>query len=167
MGSGCIDTHYLDLGTSWRSAVSFTPRPLYPREKAPGTHCIGGWVSPRAGLGDTKMITFLTLPRLELRPLGRPARSLSLYRLRYPRSSISSVLRYLIFIITVIKELHFEKLTYESSRPLWAYPSSLRPILIIYWSLKRAIPYKFPINTLYSPLPCVLYAPAHLSPWSN
>ena len=25
------------------------PRPLYPRER-PGTHCIGGWVGPRAGL---------------------------------------------------------------------------------------------------------------------
>jgi hypothetical protein len=28
----------------------------------------------------------LTLPGLELRPLGRPARSQSLYRLRYPGS---------------------------------------------------------------------------------
>jgi hypothetical protein len=27
-----------------------TPRPLYPREK-PGTHCIGGWVELRVGLG--------------------------------------------------------------------------------------------------------------------
>jgi hypothetical protein len=26
-----------------------TPLPLYPRER-PGTHCIGGWVGPRAGL---------------------------------------------------------------------------------------------------------------------
>jgi hypothetical protein len=32
--------------------VSFTPRPLYPRERAPGTHCIGGWVDPRAGLDN-------------------------------------------------------------------------------------------------------------------
>jgi hypothetical protein len=32
--------------------VSFTPRPLYPRERASGTHCIGGWVDPRAGLDD-------------------------------------------------------------------------------------------------------------------
>jgi hypothetical protein len=23
-----------------------------PRERAPGTHCIGGWVDPRAGLDD-------------------------------------------------------------------------------------------------------------------
>jgi hypothetical protein len=30
MGSGCIDPHFPDLGTSWRWVVSFTPRPLYP-----------------------------------------------------------------------------------------------------------------------------------------
>ena len=29
--------------------VNATPRPLYPRER-PGTHFIGGWVDPRAGL---------------------------------------------------------------------------------------------------------------------
>jgi hypothetical protein len=29
--------------------VNATPLPLYPREW-PGTHCIGGWVGPRAGL---------------------------------------------------------------------------------------------------------------------
>ena len=28
--------------------VNATLRPLYPRER-PGTHCIGGWVGPRAG----------------------------------------------------------------------------------------------------------------------
>jgi hypothetical protein len=32
--------------------VSFTPLPLYPRERTPGTHFIGGWVDPRAGLDD-------------------------------------------------------------------------------------------------------------------
>jgi hypothetical protein len=30
--------------------VSFTPRPLYPQGKSPGTPCIGGWVGPRAVL---------------------------------------------------------------------------------------------------------------------
>jgi len=29
--------------------VNATSWPLYPRER-PGTHCIGGWVGPRAGL---------------------------------------------------------------------------------------------------------------------
>jgi hypothetical protein len=31
--------------------VNATTRPLYPRER-PGTHCIGGWVGPRAGLDE-------------------------------------------------------------------------------------------------------------------
>jgi hypothetical protein len=63
---------------------SFTPRPLYPGERAPGTHWLGGWVEPRAGLDDVEESKFLTLPGLELRPIGRPARSQSLYRLHYP-----------------------------------------------------------------------------------
>jgi hypothetical protein len=35
MASGCIDTHCLVLGTSWRWVVSFTSLPLYPPEKKP------------------------------------------------------------------------------------------------------------------------------------
>jgi hypothetical protein len=34
-GSRCIDPHFLDLGTSCKGVVSFTPRPLYPRGKSP------------------------------------------------------------------------------------------------------------------------------------
>jgi hypothetical protein len=41
---------------------------------------------PRTGMEDMEEQKFLTLPRLELRPLGLPARSQSLYRLRYPGS---------------------------------------------------------------------------------
>jgi hypothetical protein len=41
-------------------------------------------VDPRAGLDDAEKRKFLTLPGLELQPLGRPARNQSLYRLRYP-----------------------------------------------------------------------------------
>jgi hypothetical protein len=52
MRGRCIDPHFLDFGTSWRWMVSFTPLPLYPRERALGTHFIGGWVDPRAGLDD-------------------------------------------------------------------------------------------------------------------
>jgi hypothetical protein len=81
-GSGCIDPRFLDLGTSWRWVVSFTPRPLYPRERAPGTHWIRGWVNPRAGLDHMEKCKFFTPPGFELQPLGRPARSQSLYRLR-------------------------------------------------------------------------------------
>jgi hypothetical protein len=42
------------------------PLPLYPRERAPGTHFIVGWVDPRAGLDDMEKWKFLTLPGLEL-----------------------------------------------------------------------------------------------------
>jgi hypothetical protein len=55
-------------------------------DRAHGTHCIGGWAGPRAGLDDMKEWKFLPPPGLELQPLGRPARSQSLYRLRYPDS---------------------------------------------------------------------------------
>jgi hypothetical protein len=40
-------------------------------------------MDPRAGLDDVEKRKLLTLPGLELRTLGRPARSQSLYRLRY------------------------------------------------------------------------------------
>jgi hypothetical protein len=55
-------------------------------ERAPGTLWIGRWVNPTAGLDDVEKKKFLTVPGLELRPLGRPARIQSLYRLRYPDS---------------------------------------------------------------------------------
>jgi hypothetical protein len=55
-----------------------------PQKKEPlGTLRIGGWVSRRSGLDDVKKSRFLTLPGLELLPLGRPARNQSLYRLQY------------------------------------------------------------------------------------
>jgi hypothetical protein len=43
-------------------------------------------VGPRASLDDVEKRKFLTLPGLELRPLGRPARSQSVYRLCYTGS---------------------------------------------------------------------------------
>jgi hypothetical protein len=48
-------------------------------------------MDPGAGLEDTEKIKFLTLPGLELRPLGHPAHSQSLYRLRYPSSHITYI----------------------------------------------------------------------------
>jgi len=44
-GSGGIASWILNLGTTWRRVVSFTPR-----ERDIGTHGIGGWVDPRDGL---------------------------------------------------------------------------------------------------------------------
>jgi hypothetical protein len=66
--------------------VSFTPRPLYPRKKGPRTHWIGGWVDLRTGLDDVEKRKFFLRSGLELRLLGCPARSQSLYRVRYPGS---------------------------------------------------------------------------------
>jgi hypothetical protein len=66
------------VGGEW--SVS-RPGRFTPEERDPSTHWIGGWVDPRAGLDDVEKRKFLTLPGLELRPLGRPARSQSLYRL--------------------------------------------------------------------------------------
>jgi hypothetical protein len=40
----------LNLDTRWRWVASFTPRKLHPRKIITGTHWIGGWVGPRAGL---------------------------------------------------------------------------------------------------------------------
>jgi hypothetical protein len=37
-----------------------------PREGAPGTHWIGGWVGPRTDLDDMEKKKLLTLPVLEL-----------------------------------------------------------------------------------------------------
>jgi hypothetical protein len=51
-----------------------------PGERAPVTHWIGGWVGPKAGLDDVEKRKFLTLPGLELQPIGLPARSQSLQR---------------------------------------------------------------------------------------
>jgi hypothetical protein len=71
------------VGGEW---LASRPGRFTPGERAPGTHWIGGWVKPRAGLDDVEKRKFLTLPGLELRPLGRPARRQSLYRLRNPGS---------------------------------------------------------------------------------
>jgi hypothetical protein len=59
--------------------VNATPRPLYPWER-PGTHCIGGWLGPRAGLDRCGK----SRSPIGIRSRDRPASSESLYRLSYP-----------------------------------------------------------------------------------
>jgi hypothetical protein len=51
---------------------------------ADGAYGTGGWLGPRASLDDVENRKFLTLPAIELRSLGRPARSQSLHLLSYP-----------------------------------------------------------------------------------
>jgi hypothetical protein len=69
------------VGGEWSASL---PGRFTLGETASGTHWIGDWVDPTAGLEEIEKWKFLTLPGLELRTLGRPARSQSLYRLRYP-----------------------------------------------------------------------------------
>jgi hypothetical protein len=47
-------------------------------------------VGSRTGRDDVEKRKFLTLPGLELRPLGRPVRIQSLYRLCYPGSLVDT-----------------------------------------------------------------------------
>jgi hypothetical protein len=87
MGCTRIDPHFLDLGTSWRWVVNFTPRPLYPRGKCawyPLYRRLGGPQRCSGRHGEDKI---LSPPGLELRLLCPPARSKSLYRLSYRGSS--------------------------------------------------------------------------------
>jgi hypothetical protein len=74
----------LDLGTSWRWVVSFTPWPLYPRGNIPGTNWTVGWVGPRIDRdvgGGEKSCPYRDS---NSHPLGRPARGPSLFWLHCP-----------------------------------------------------------------------------------
>jgi hypothetical protein len=72
-----FSTSALDEG-EW--SASRPGRAFTPVESTPGTHCTGGWVGPRAGL-DTQVggKILLSLPGIESRSPGRPARSQTLY----------------------------------------------------------------------------------------
>jgi hypothetical protein len=84
MGSGDIAPPFLTSALVGREWSASRPCRFNPGVIALGTHWIGGWVDPRVGLDDVEKRKFLSLSGLELRTLGRPARSQSLYRLRYP-----------------------------------------------------------------------------------
>ena len=73
------------VGTRWGWVVSTTPRPPCPRER-PGTHCIGDWVGPRAGVDR-----YGKFAHTGIRSPDLPAHSKSLHRLRYLGSQSSSL----------------------------------------------------------------------------
>jgi hypothetical protein len=79
------------VGGEWPAS---RPGRFTPAERDPDTQWKEGWVNPRAGLDDVEERKFLTLPGLELRPLGRPARRQSLYRLSYRGSYLFCELWY-------------------------------------------------------------------------
>jgi hypothetical protein len=74
------------------------PGRFTPRERAPGTHWLRGWVVPRAGLDAVEYRKISCLCR-ESNP-GCPACSPSLYRLSYPGSAWRRFLMKLLFHLT-------------------------------------------------------------------
>jgi hypothetical protein len=78
------------LGGGERSASS--PGRFTPWERALGTHCIVGWVDPRAGLEGVEKRKFWTLLGLELQ----------LVVSRYTDYAIQALILYIIIIIIII-----------------------------------------------------------------
>jgi hypothetical protein len=82
-------------------------------------------VGLRTGLDDMEKRKFLTLPGLELRPLGRPGRSQSLYRLR---SSIYIYTHIFMSIWDTVNELR--KIFKCSVRPV-AHAVNEEPYIVV------------------------------------
>jgi hypothetical protein len=81
IGEWSYRSSILDLvldGGEWPAS---RPGRFTPWERAPGTHCIGGWVGLRTSLDDVDKRNISPLPGLDLLPFGHPARNLILYRL--------------------------------------------------------------------------------------
>jgi hypothetical protein len=66
------------VGGEWSAS---RPGCFTPEQRAPAVHWIEGWVGAETSLDDIARRKILPLRGLELRPLGRPARSQSLYLL--------------------------------------------------------------------------------------
>jgi hypothetical protein len=115
-GYGGVDVEihvFLTLALAGSEWLASRPYRFTPGERAPGNHWIGGWVGPRDGLDDVEKRKFLNLPGLERRPLGCPARSQSLYRLRYPGSLYLPyfILYVILQGIILFGEAHFDRST--------------------------------------------------------
>jgi hypothetical protein len=81
MGSGCIDPHFLDLGTSWRWVDKFTPRPLYPRGKNPRyplDRRLGGPQSRSGRFGEEKIFDPTVKVKLSLQQVVKAHRGVRL-----------------------------------------------------------------------------------------
>jgi hypothetical protein len=88
-------------------------------------------VGTRGGLDAVEKRKFLTLPGLELRPLDRPARSQSLYRLRCPGSNklrVPNLISKKLLEPNYISSIHYTstEMTHfcSSSSPSWVELSS-------------------------------------------
>jgi hypothetical protein len=84
-------------------------------------------VDPRAGRGDEERRKMLTLPALEIQPLGRPARSQSLYRLRYPEK--------IVFNSACNSPFHFKNRQHEDAMKLISHGLIILTFFCIFLSL--------------------------------
>jgi hypothetical protein len=77
--------------------VSFTPWPLYPGERGPGGHWMGGSMGPRTGLNEKYKKKFLPLPGFQSQPFRRPVRRLNEYEgVKIKRIQVPHVTAYVI-----------------------------------------------------------------------
>jgi hypothetical protein len=89
---------FLNPGTGRGWVVSITPRPRFTSwERAPGTHCTGGWVGPRASL-DAEVSGKTLCPCRRSNP-GRPVRSQTLGWLSYPAQACMDSHKYHLALI--------------------------------------------------------------------
>jgi hypothetical protein len=85
--SGRIDTQILRRGISWKLVVTFTTLPFYLRRKSPRYPMDIRQGGPQYRSDDMDKRKIMSLPGLELRPIGRLDHSYSLYRLLYRSSA--------------------------------------------------------------------------------
>jgi hypothetical protein len=83
MGSRCIDPLFLTSALLVHEWPASRPGPFTPRERAPSTLWLGGWVGPRACLENVVEWKFLTLLGLEHQPLSCPTHSQALGLKKY------------------------------------------------------------------------------------
>jgi hypothetical protein len=67
-GSGCITARILNLGTRWRWVSTSGAGRFTPRDSAPGTQRIGGWMGSRAVLDTAVVKRKIPSPRRESNP---------------------------------------------------------------------------------------------------
>jgi hypothetical protein len=102
-GSGGIIPRIFDLSTldggEWSAS---RPGRFNPRERARGTHWIGGWVGPRAVL-DAVVKRKITSPRRESNPRTPIVQPIAQ---RYTDWAITAQIQSSIVLIVLLKDLH-------------------------------------------------------------
>jgi hypothetical protein len=134
------------VGGEWSAS---RPARFTPGQITPGTHWIGGRVSPRGSLDDVENTKFLAPTGLEFRPLDHPGRFQSLSRLRYPSSRYRH--NYLLLLLIVlfvciysIDSLQLKYISLSKSTPHTSTRGNLRVQLtdcgstLTMWQVSRA-----------------------------